>query len=266
MKIKTPLSFLGTRPSRRLAVSTVLAAAALSANISVQAADWSSTNVQYLYGTNYADTFGIDDKDKVVFTFEHANGWKYGDNFFFLDVSNPGNKGTTYYAEFSPRLSFGKISGNSMAFGIVKDVLLSGTWEMGQGLRAYLLGVGLALDLPHFAFADFNLYWRQSERDFIATDTNAGAQITIDWLVPFKVGAMKLAFEGFVDYAFGEDGGNAPKEDNLIAGPRLLVDVGDMWGTPGQLQMGVEYQIWSNKFGIKGVDEDVAQLMVKWTM
>lgn len=231
-----------------------------------KAVDWSSTNIQLLHGATYADDFGIDDRKKTVFTFEHANGWKYGDNFFFLDVSNPEAEGTSYYAEFSPRLSLGKMSGKDFKFGIVKDVLVAGTWEMGEDLRAYLLGAGLALDLPHFAFADINLYWRKSERDFVAQNTDAGAQITIDWLAPFNIGSVKFAFEGFADYAWGEEGGSSPKADNLITAPRLLVDIGDFWGAPGQLQMGVEYQIWRNKFGIDGVDENVPQIMLKWTM
>ena len=69
-----------------------------------------------------------------------------------------------------------------------------------------------------------------------------------------------MTFEGFFDYAWG----NNPKEDNIITGPRLLIDVGKFFSSPGQLQAGVEYQIWRNKFGIDGVDEDVAQAMVKW--
>lgn len=229
------------------------------------AADWSTTNIQLLYGTNYADDFGIDDEKKTVMTFEHANGWKYGDNFFFVDISNPGSRGTNHYAEFSPRLSLGQITGKELKFGIVKDVLLSGTMEMGDGVYAYLAGAALALDLPRFAFADINLYWRTSYRDFVSEQSDAGAQITVAWLLPFKVGTVSLAFEGFADYAWGETGGSAPKEDNLVAGPRLLVDVGEFWGAPNHLQAGIEYQIWRNKFGIDGVDEDVAQAMVKWT-
>ena len=70
-----------------------------------------------------------------------------------------------------------------------------------------------------------------------------------------------MVFEGFFDYAWGED----PLEDNIITAPRLLVDVGGLagWGE-NQLQVGVEYQIWRNKFGIDGMDEDVPQAMVKW--
>ena len=228
------------------------------------AAEWSTTNVQILHGTSYADDFGIDDKRKNVFTFEHANGWKYGDNFFFVDVSNPNAKGTGYYAEFSPRLSLGRMTGKNLSLGIVKDVLIAGTWEMGQGVRAYLVGLGVALDLPKFAFADLNLYSRKSYRDFVSDQTDTGFQVTIDWLLPFEVGGLKFAFEGFADYAWGEDGGSVPKEDNLVAGPRLLLDAGDFWGAKGALQVGVEYQIWRNKFGIDDMDEDVPQAMVKW--
>jgi nucleoside-specific outer membrane channel protein Tsx len=242
---------------RLLALSFLLPAAGIS-----QAAEWSSTNVQVLYGDGYE----LGDNSMAIMTLEHANGWKYGDNFFFVDVSNPASEGTSYYGEFSPRLSLGKISGKNLAYGIVKDVLVAGTLEVGEDLRAYLLGVGLALNLPKFAFADINLYYRESERDWLAVQTDAGAQVTIDWLLPFDLGGQKIAFEGFADYAWGEKGGSAPKADNLITAPRLLVDVGNWFGAPGTLQAGVEYQIWRNKYGVKGVDEDVAQVMVKWTM
>jgi nucleoside-specific outer membrane channel protein Tsx len=244
-------------------VSRVLALALLAtASTTSQASEWSTTNVQLLYGDGYE----LGDNSMAIMTLEHANGWKYGDNFFFLDVTNPTAKGTSYYAEFSPRLSLGKITGKEMKFGIVKDVLLAGTQEMGEDLRATLLGVGLALDLPKFAFADLNLYYRKSHRDWLAAQTDGGAQLTIDWLLPFNLGNQKLAFEGFADYAWGEKGGSAPKADNLVAGPRLLIDAGNWFGAPGAVQIGVEYQIWRNKFGVKGFDEEIPQVMIKWTM
>jgi len=223
-------------------------------------ADWQSTNVQLLHGSDYEDLGGaIDDKEKTVFTFEHANGWKYGDNFFFLDVSNPSSVGTAYYSEFAPRFSFGKITGSDLSFGIVKDVMFAMGWEFGSNLHAVLYGVGMPLDLPGFAFSDINFYVRESSSDTFGK-SKTGYQVTFDWLYPFSVGSTKWAFEGFIDYAFGEDGGANAKEDNIIAGPRLLLDVGDA------LQVGIEYQIWRNKFGINGVDEDVAQIMLKWKM
>lgn len=268
METKKPHTFGPQTPVWRRWAPRFLALSLLaSLGMTSQAADWSSTNVQLLYGSNYADDFGIDDKSKAIMTIEHANGWKYGDNFMFVDIANLESKGTSLYAEFSPRLSFGKITGKKLAFGVVSDVLAAGTVEMGDGIRAYLLGVGFALDLPKFAFADINIYARKSYRDFAAQDTDIGGQVTIDWLLPFKLGTVDFAFEGFADYAFGEKGGSAPKADNLIAGPRLLVNLGSLvGGKPGSLQAGIEYQIWRNKFGIKGVHEDVPQIMVKWTM
>ncbi len=248
----------GCRSAARVLVLSLLA----SASATSKAADWSTTNVQLLYGDGYE----LGDNSMAIMTVEHANGWKYGDNFFFLDVSNPASEGTSHFAEFSPRLSLGKLSGKDMSFGIVKDVLAAGTLEMGDAVRAYLFGIGLALDLPGFAFADINLYYRESERDWLLEQSDAGAQITIDWLLPIQLGGQKLAFEGFADYAWGEKGGSAPKADNLVAGPRLLIDIGNWFGAPGTLQAGVEYQIWRSKFGVKGVDEDIPQAMIKWTM
>ena len=85
--------------------------------------------------------------------------------------------------------------------------------------------------------------------------------MTLAWGAPFKLGPLPLVFEGFLDFAWGED----PLQDNLLTAPRLLVDIGQLAGIgAGTLQAGVEYQIWRNKYGIDGMDEDVAQAMVKW--
>lgn len=242
--------------------TALLCLALLYTSRGAQAAEWSTTNVQLLHGNGYE----LGDDSMSIMTFEHANGWKYGDNFFFLDVNNPAARGTGYYAEFAPRVSFGKLTGKSLKFGPIKDVLIAGTQEMGDELRATLLGIGFALDIPKFAFADINFYYRKSSRDWLTEQTDGGAQITLDWLLPFSIAGQKFAAEGFADYAWGEKGGSSPKADNWVAGPRLLIDVGNWVGAPGTLQVGIEYQIWRNKFGVDGVNEDVPQLMVKWTM
>jgi nucleoside-specific outer membrane channel protein Tsx len=237
---------------------TLSCAALLCLAQGAHASEWSTTNVQLLFGDGYK----LADDSMSILTFEHANGWKYGDNFFFVDVVNPDARGTGYYAEFSPRLSFAKMTGANLKFGPVKDVLLAGTQEMGEDLRATLVGIGFALDIPKFAFADINFYYRKSNRDWVAEQTDSGAQVTIDWLLPFSIAGQKFAFEGFADYAWGEKGGSSPKADNLVAAPRLLILI----GASGTLQAGIEYQIWHNKYGVDGVNEGVPQFMIKWTM
>jgi nucleoside-specific outer membrane channel protein Tsx len=228
--------------------------------VGAHAADWSTANVQLLHGSG----FELGKDSRSIMTFEYASRWKYGDTFFFVDATEPAAKGTSLYAEFAPRFSLSALSGKKLSFGIVKDVLIATTQEVGDGVRATLIGPGLALDLPKFAFADLNFYYRKSSRDAVAVQSDGGFQVTLDWKLPFTLGSQQMSFEGFADYAWGERGGTSPKADNVIAAPRLLIDAGHWVGAPGKVQFGIEYQIWHNKFGIRGVDEEVPQVMVKW--
>ncbi|WP_374680188.1 outer membrane protein OmpK [Hydrocarboniphaga effusa] len=238
-----------------------------------------TTNVQYLYGTTYADFnddfsgYVHDDKASII-TLEHFDVWKYGDNFFFVDITNPdregdrfasADKGTgAYYAELSPRLSIGKILDTPLAFGPIVDFLVTTTLEIpGNGVeQTYLYGLAADLKIPGFQFFQFNWYLRNAQD----SDLKTGQQITLAWGAPFKIGNVAFSFEGFFDYAWGEDpktpGGSY--QDNIITAPRFLIDVGSIFGAPGNFQAGVEYQIWRNKYGIDGMNEDVAQAMVKW--
>lgn len=255
-----PLQKITDKSRSLYGVTGVLAGlcCSFSASCGADGGGFSTTNFQYLRGNNYE----LGDQQRSIITVEHADGWAYGDNFFFVDVTNPdrnGNKtGTGFYAEFSPRLSLGKISGKDLSYGIFKDYLLTTTLEVPESpaSKVYLYGLAVDLDLPGFAFFQVNYYVRNS----LAPNVDTGSQITLAWLYPFATGNVKWVFEGFVDYAFGED----PLEDNLLMGPRLLVDLGALSGSPNKLYGGVEYQYWDNKFGIDGVKESVAQAMVKW--
>jgi nucleoside-specific outer membrane channel protein Tsx len=224
---------------------------------------WQETDLEYLWGTNFKslETKTSKDNSRSTLTFEHADAWKYGDNFFFFDVTNPeinrnGQK-TSIYGEFSPRLSIGKITGLDLSAPYVKDVLVAGTLEMGNGFHNYLYGLGLSLKLPKFNFADVNVYVRN--------DTNQNGvtyQVTPCWQLPFSIGPASLLFEGFSDIA-GSEGGSA---FNIDAQPRLLLDLGKFWGSAGNLYVGTEFMYWHNKFGIKGVDEYAPQAMIKWVL
>lgn len=243
-------------PSRILTTIVLGMTLGVSNLVSAGAANWSSTNVQYLYGKNYE----LGDDTRSIVTLEHVSGWKYGDNFFFVDITNPDREGTLttteFYGELSPRLSLGSITGQDLSFGPIKDALITTTLEMGEGFHNYLYGLAVDLNIPHVPVFQVNYYVRNE----VTSNTDTGSQITLVWVAPFDLGSAAMTFEGFADYAWGND----PKEDNLLTAPRLLLDVGKFFDAPGTLQAGVEYQIWRNKFGIDGVDEDVAQAMVKW--
>jgi nucleoside-specific outer membrane channel protein Tsx len=231
-----------------------------SAVVWAGAAQWSSTNVQYLIGDTYTNVSDDTEVSASIITLEHVNGWKYGDNFYFVDITNPDRAdaklGTSFYGELSPRLSFGKMFGADLSAGFFKDVLLTTTAEIGNGFQNYLYGVAVDLNIPKTPVFQINAYVRNENRP----DTDPGYQVTLVWLTPFNIGGASFAFEGFFDYAFDMD----HAEDNIITAPRLLMDLGKTWGSPEVLQVGIEYQIWRNKYGIDGIDEDVPQAMVKW--
>lgn len=70
-----------------LAGKLVVLPALLVLGQSVTAAEWSNTELHLQYGNLDVPTFaGGGDADHFIVTFQHASGWKYGDNFFFVDI------------------------------------------------------------------------------------------------------------------------------------------------------------------------------------
>ncbi|QXE90222.1 DUF5020 domain-containing protein [Geomonas subterranea] len=215
---------------------------------------WNQTNLQYLWGGKFKLQ---ENSTQSTITIEHANGWKYGDNFLFFDVTNPDRENAAIYGELSPRLSLGKITGRDLSAPLVKDVLLAGTLEVGQGFRNYLYGVGLSLNLPKFNFADLNVYVRNDPKQAGST-----YQVTPCWQLPFTVGKADMIFEGFTDIA----GSEGDLSFNIDAQPRLLMDLGKFWDAPGSVFVGTEVIYWHNKYGVKGVNEFAPQAMIKFVM
>lgn len=248
----TALLFACVKP-KKILISLALLSVAICAPLArAGSAKWSTTSIQYLSGEGYA--LGTDSRGLI--TLEHANAWEYGDNFFFVDITNVDRSETGLYGEISPRVSIDRLRGITPSTeGWVKEYLLTFTGEFsGTGGRALLYGAAVDLNIPGFAFFKVNFY----RRDEVSKD-DIGMQITLSWKLPFEVMNTPWVFEGFYDYAFGLDNAN-----NIVTAPRVLVDAGAIWDKPGVLEIGMEYHVWRNKFGIAGVDENVPQLMLKW--
>lgn len=238
----------------RLTTLSGLIAVLLSWQLPLQAADWSTTSVWLLQG----DRFELGSRERSILRLEHASGWAYGDNYFFVDLVRAGDSGTgtMMYGEFAPRFSLGKLTGHDLSFGPVTDVLLAPAINAGDDFRAYLYGLGVDLEVPGFAYFQVNAYVRD-DKNLPGTTW----QLTPIWLYPFALGEWQFKFQGFVDYA-GEEG---PAARNLLVVPRLWLDIGAFWGSPGKLEAGIEYLYWENKFGVEGVTESVVQPMLRWT-
>lgn len=239
------------RPLQVLAAVLILALATAAT-----AAQWESTAVSGLYGTDHKLA---PKSEMTIITIEHADGWAYGDNFFFFDITQPFEDGTGIYGEWHPRLSSSKIFKQDMSFGPVKDVLLASEMNLGDNVRIYLYGLGFDLDIPHFAWAKVNVFIR----DDANIEDESTYQISPSWNLPFTVGNANFEFTGFVDIA-GEEG---TAKANVLAQPQLLLDLGHFWGNSKSLYAGVEWQYWNKKYGVDAGDlseENFAQFMVKW--
>ena len=243
-----------------------LAASIAFATAPIMAGGFTAANIQFLYGADQGDFGGkgLEGGDAFpMWTFEMANGWTYGDNFFFTDWT----QGPTYdkkktlsaYSELHTRLSAGKISGKDIGFGPVSDILLAEEIDLPSANNpTYCTGLGFDLKLPGFAYAFVNFY----VRDEVGTK-GVSFQINPVWMVPFSLGAVKGTFGGWADFMTGE-GDNG--EFWWQTQPTLMIDVGNFWGAPGKLMMGCEYEYFNNFLGIGKGDVNHPQFVTTWNL
>lgn len=229
---------------------------------------WSSSEIQFLYGGNFNEPFNPEDVSKYTITVTHAHGWTYGRNFFFMDTlfSTDGEPSQiNLYGEAYSTFSLSKILDKDVSFAIFKDFGVTGGVNLGEkmdsqqsGFRAWLYGVTLDFDLPGFTYfnVDF-LRHRVTEPE----DIGSSWQITPVWKFPFQIAGTKWTFEGFADF-ISKKGNYAACQ--VLTQPQLRLDVGDLLGHDDHLFIGIEYQYWYNKYGIKGLHDNVPQALLMW--
>lgn len=210
------------------------------------------TAISYIDG----DTYNTGDPNRNTLRFDQYNTWAYGDNYLFFETSNAFENGTTIYGEWSPRLSLGKVFNKNLQTGIIKDYMLAGTLEMsGSGHRAYLLGLGLPLALPHFKSAGINIYNRNNP-----TLHGSTYQITLYWNLPFTIKRFKFVLFGHADIAGRE---TSAYQSNQLIQPYLLLDIGNFWHKPGSIYAGMRYNYWHHVQGTSD-SEHTPEFVVRW--
>ena len=257
----------------RFATGLSLAATLLSGQ--AMAADllqWQDNSLTYLNGID----FKVDPPRQQTVTFEHASGWSFGDLFIFVDgikynteATNGAGDDHTFYGEISPRLSFGKLSGSDLSFGPIKDVLLAATYEFGEDdVDSYLLGPALDLNVPGFDFFQLNTYYRETDGK---RDGSGVWQITPAWSYTLPVGDSDLVIDGFMDWVVDNDDSY---HANLHFNPQIKYDMAKAMGWGKRFYVGVEYDYWSDKYGIDddgyvgdeilgGTDQSAISLLLK---
>lgn len=224
----------------------------------LQAFEWTASDVQLLYGGDFE--FGPDSRTTV--TVEHAHGWQYGTNFFFVDIYDNGGSGPEVYAEVYAYFSLNKITGWNWSFGPIKDVSLMGGLNISnvpeqRNFKAYLFGASLDFANPYFDYLQLDITAYKDD----AISGRYGIQFTPVWSMPFTIGPAKFKFRGFIDFRDGNT--NTSNNFQMLAQPQLLFDVGHAvnWKSDS-VYIGSEYSYWHNKFGIEDIRESAFQAMI----
>src|SRR6266851_5147747 len=133
----------GRRDMRARGMKTVVAAIAIALTTgATSAADWSDTAASIRYGKSFAEPYDNNadgsrkDIKKDIFALTHVSGYKYGTNFFNVDVlisdssdpggGTPGKPGAQeVYLVYRHTLDLGKMSGSDFKFGPVRGLGLT---------------------------------------------------------------------------------------------------------------------------------------------
>ncbi|MDP5291162.1 nucleoside-binding protein [Oceanimonas sp. CHS3-5] len=240
------------------------------------AADWSTTELHYQLGNLKQQPFGpsADRKSTTnIYTLQHASGWKYGDNFFFVDYSDwkDDQRQRDWYGEGYFNFSLGKISGRELSFGPVKDVgIVLGVNAGGDSkVRKYLPGIQLALEVPGAAF--FNTLITAYIDDNVGVAGGGSPKESDSWMLdtawafPFGIGNHDFSLEGHLEYIGSRHNEFGDKvKAHVLAQPQLRYDLGKtLFNEPQRLFVGVEYQYWHNKYG-SSVTESAVQGLAVW--
>ena len=253
-----------------------LALAASCACGAAQALDWSSNTLSWRVGNAYREPFNPNDIRKNIFALTHASGYKYGSNFFNLDLLQSDENdprslddddgAQEAYIVYRHTLDIGKIRGKDIEFGAVRGVglTLGFDWntkhDVGYNSRKRMLVAGPTLmwDVPGFLNTSL-LLLRESNAPSGAFPpiSNVRGRYTYDlhpmlsanWGIPVS---RLWSFEGYANFI----GAKGENEVGADTGPETNVDMQMMFDAGAALghkknifRIGFEYQYWNNKFG-----------------
>lgn len=264
-------------------------AVAIACAAGAHAADWSDTSIGYRYiskeGAFVADANNNKvDVAKQIVALSHISGYKYGSNFFNIDVlksdsNNPAANGTPFngpgsnsgaqevFAIYRHDLSLSAVSGASLKYGPVKDVSLTAGFNAGSkndfngaSPRALVIGPTVQFALPA-GFVNVGLQaYKESNNSTISNaifhegahqSFKTAPQLNLVWGVPFNAG-IPANFKGFLTVT-GAKGKGTPHGDETktetLLDAMLMFDLGSLAGKKESFYAGVGYRYWNNKFG-----------------
>ena len=254
---------------------TIACAAALTCSFAAHAATFSDTSIGYRYGTDFAEPFNNNAISKDIINLNHISGYKYGTNFFNVDMlmsdsKDPAGAGSNngaqeVYVVYRNTVELEKLTGSPYKFGPVRGVGLTAGFDYNTKTdagynskkRMLVAGPTFMLDVPGFLNVSLLVLWESNApyNTFSKTSTprysyDAHAMLGAAWGIP--LGGTGLSFEGFANFIAAkgknEFGGDSAPETNIDM--QIMYDLsGAMGVAPKSLKVGLEYQYWKNKFG-----------------
>jgi nucleoside-specific outer membrane channel protein Tsx len=250
-------------------------AAAISCTLAANAATFSDTSIGYRYGTDFAEPFNNNLISKDIINLNHVSGYKYGSNFFNVDMllsdnKDPAGAGSAngaqeVYVVYRHTLDLEKLTGSPYKFGPVRGVGLTAGFDYNTKTdagynskkRMLVAGPTFMMDVPGFLNVSLLVLWESNApyNTFSKVSTpryayDAHAMLGAAWGIP--LGGSGFSFEGFANYIAAkgknESGGDSAAETNIDM--QIMYDLsGAMGMAPKSLKVGLEYQYWKNKFG-----------------
>ncbi len=165
----------------------------------------------------FADANGEGIKSDIwTLTINHFSEWKYGDNFFFMDIEGKDDyrlEPNQYYGEFASRFSLDKIilgpeEGANMLGSFLKETYVKVEYNGGTPADGYdyiddalLGGISFDLDLgqPNFGFSNISFLYKSYTAIDNHDDSENSWQFTYVWGQPFSIGSVNFDFQGFLD-------------------------------------------------------------------
>ncbi|MDN7143348.1 nucleoside-binding protein [Pseudomonas sp. JQ170] len=257
----------------------ILLSAAVSAALlyqqPAQAFEWVNNSVGFRYGKQFTNPNNPHYISKRVFTFTHADGYRYGSNFLNIDVllsdSNDPRKGTDHgssevYAVYRNQLFASRVLDIPKGDGLIKDYALTLGFDANRNnnlgssnKRAVVVGPTLkfnsvgVLDLSLMYYREHNQSGIPGVRDKELTFDGTYA-LNLTWLRPFQVGTHNAKFQGTLNH-IGEKGKDYNDRDTAaetLLRSSLLFALRPGEKTKPNLWLGVGYEYWHNKFGVDG--------------
>lgn len=253
---------------------SLIAVAALT-SVAVQAADWSDTSLTFRHGSKFAEPYEGNDISKNVVGLSHVSGYKYGSNFFNVDMlmsnsKDPASAGSTegareVYVVYRNTVDLEKATGKSFKAAGVRGLGVTAGFDFNTKTDAgynskkemFVVGPTLMLDVPGYLNVSL-LALAESNAPSTATLTakrynyDTHYMLGLVWGTPFSVGSVPLSFEGFANF-IGAKGknefGGDTKAETLID-MQVMYDMSSAFGAgKNTFKAGLEYQYWKNKFG-----------------